>query len=46
MRLGLIVFWSFLLGGCERPLPVPADQAVRPAKLFQVTASQAGVIVQ
>jgi len=40
MRLGLIVFWSFLLGGCERPLPVPADQAVRPAKLFQVTAHQ------
>ncbi|MCB1685941.1 MAG: efflux RND transporter periplasmic adaptor subunit, partial [Pseudomonadales bacterium] len=35
-----------LLAGCERPEPPVADQAVRPAKLFQVSAKRETVVHQ
>jgi RND family efflux transporter MFP subunit len=43
MKHFFLVFWTIVLAGCERPLPEPVDQTVRPAKLFQVTAHQSTI---
>ena len=46
LRLTSLVLIVLTASGCEQPLPPVADQAIRPAKLFEVSDQSGSVTHQ